>query len=114
MRSVKSILTVAVATASVIGATTTVQAQEERPLYRDVRQIHMIDNMSAVVTTPRGNYLVRFRNICQVQERGEFFVLDRFQVDQHVSQGDNFETSGTATPCTVESVTPMHAAFEGE
>jgi hypothetical protein len=89
-------------------------AQQTCAPYRDVQQIHMIDNMSAEVHTPRGDYKITFRSFCQVEERGEFFVLDRFQLGQCVSPGDVFESSGTAAPCVIESVTPLRDLVQPE
>ena len=89
-------------------------AQQQQPYYREIQQIHMIDGMSALVTTPRGNYRIGFRTMCMVEQQGEFFVLDRFQLGQSVSPGDVFESSGVAPPCTIESVTPMRGLVQHE
>jgi len=89
-------------------------AQETCPMYRSIQHIHMVDNMSAVVATPRANYRVVFANICQVHERGEYFVLDRFQLGQCLSAGDTFDSSGTAAPCRVESVTQLRDLMPSE
>jgi hypothetical protein len=90
------------------------QAQDICVPYRDVRQIHMNGTDAAIVQTQRGNYNITFRNACQVEQRGEFFVLDRFQLGQCVSPGNVFESSGTAAPCTIESVAPLRDLMQNE
>lgn len=89
-------------------------AQNARALYNDLRQIHMIDNRSAILDTTHGDYKVTFRTPCQVDERGEYFVLNRARLGQYVAPGDVFDTSGTATPCTIESVTPLRDLVQTE
>jgi len=88
------------------------QAQDACVPYRNIQQIHMIDNQSAVVTTQREAVRVTFRNVCNVGASGEFFVLDRFQLGQCFSPGDAFTSSGVSAPCTIESVAPMAPALE--
>jgi hypothetical protein len=88
------------------------QAQDACVPYRNIQSIHMIDNQSAVITTPRDAVRVTFRNVCNVVASGEFFVLDRFQLGQCVSPGDAFTSSGVSAPCTIESVVPMAPALE--
>ena len=90
------------------------QAQNMCVAYRDVRQIHMIDTTSAVFATPRGDYKVTFRTACTVEQRGEFFILDRFRLGQCVAPGDLFESSGTSAPCTIESVEPLRDLIQDE
>jgi len=101
---------------AVAGATYSppVQAQDMCVPYRDVRQIHMNGTDAAIIQTQRGNYNVTFRNPCQVEQRGEFFVLDRFQLGQCVSPGDVFESSGTANACTIESVALLRDLMQHE
>ncbi len=87
-------------------------AQDACVPYRNIQGIHMVDDMSAVVSTQRDTVLVTFRGICQVTAAGEFFVLDRFQLGQCVSPGDVFNSSGVSAPCTVVSVAPLPAALQ--
>ena len=83
------------------------QAQEVGPAYRYIDRIHLVDSDTAVIDARGRQYAVSFRNICQVGAFGEFFVLDRFQLGQTVTPGDVFQSSGSAAPCVVESVTEM-------
>ena len=92
--------------------TAPVYAQEIGPAYRDIDQIHLVDSDTAVIDARGRKYSVIFRNVCQVGSFGEFFVLDRFQLGQHVSPGDVFQSSGSAAPCTVESISEMPSVMQ--
>jgi hypothetical protein len=85
------------------------QPRENCLAYRDLEQLHAVDNRSAIATTRRDAYMVNFRGTCQAMGSAAFFILDDRFHGFCVRPGDRMELSEPAPPCVVASVTHLRS-----
>lgn len=71
--------------------------------FDDIQQIHMVSGDTAIVSTRRDQYEVKFRGYCQVKGTGGFFIVNRDQTGPCLGAGQTLDTS-LGVPCPVQSV----------
>ena len=108
MRMVVSSAAVALSTALLLASPAAAQPRNCLA-YRDLEQLHAVDNRSAVATTRRDAYMINFRNYCPAMSSGAFFILDDRFHGICVTPGDRMELSEPVPPCIVASVTHLRS-----
>ena len=82
----------------------TAQSENARVAIRDVGQIQMVDDITAIVTARGQDYLVTFQSPCRIRQHAGFFVFNRDWLGTFLDRGDRLIASEPVGSCTVESV----------